>query len=49
MSDATAEKSGEREFKSNVYPIDNTPDVPSNGLQVSITIQNNGAVYVAPL
>lgn len=37
MSDATVEKSGHREFKLNVYPIDNTPDVPTSGLQVSMT------------
>lgn len=34
MNEAETEKHGNRLFISNVYPLDNTPSVPSEGLQV---------------
>lgn len=31
---SVAEEYGNRDFKSSIYPIDNTPPVPSQGIQV---------------
>lgn len=33
-NNSVAEEYGNRDFRSNIYPIDNTPPVPSQGIQV---------------